>query len=278
MAFTERLKKVKKAAVMTWVAIMGAATSLEAQPQPVPEKTGITESVEQANTQKKKQFETAVRAGAPKKEIAKYIDFPAIIPVTQDGQFDKEKASDWAKKLAPYMETLAKKGQTISALDAYKAFKKTTGQKDVSLEDFEQVCEISKDAIRGAQDKGDGIGIAMSSTASLICAWLMLSLGWATALAATCTADAIYRKKPLDAIGPLAGFVAAGVATYYLALGAFYTGKEATSMLMSSPKREAQNIYAQLYDSYVDRTIDIQQKQFQQMEWNQVRQALSPQK
>ena len=278
MTFTKRLQRVKKAAVMTGLAVLGVvATPVKAQTaEAVPEKAAVTATTESADTQKKKQFEAAVRAGAPRKEIAKYMDFPGIIPVTKDGQFDKEKASDWAEKLAPYMETLAKKGQTISALDAYKAFIKTTGQKDVSLEDFIATCAIAKEAIE--RNKNKGFGVTVNTTGAFVCTWLMLSCGMATAFAAAYTAEKIAEKKPLAALVPLAGLVAAGLATYYLALGAFYSGKGAVSTLMNSPKREAQNIYAELYDSYIDYAVRHQQKQFQQMEWDQVKQALSPQK
>jgi len=279
MAFTERLRKVKKAAVMAWLAIAGVVAPVKAQTaEVVPEKAAVTAAVEHTDAKKKKQFEAAVRAGAPKEEIAKYIDFPGFIPVTKDGQFDKEKASAWAEKLAPYMKVLAEKGKTMSAADAYKAFKETTGQKDVSLEDFERVCKVAQ-AAATEYDKRWPKRVA-GPIAALILVGLALGAGNLTFKAGRSGIEDIKGKcfGANNDLGDIVGFTFIAGVTALASIGAFRVGETTASAMLTTPEREIRGAYSRMYDTYVDKTIDAQKKQFQQLEWDQVKQALSPQK
>ena len=279
MAFSERLKKVKKAAVMAGLAVAGVAAPIKAQTaEAMPEKATVTATAKHTDTQKKKQFEAAVRAGAPKEEIVKYMDFPGFMPVTKDGQFDEKKASDWAEKLAPYMKVLAEKGKTMSAADAYKAFKETTGQKDVSLEDFEQVCKLTQEAAHQYGNKW--INIALGSIVGFVAAAFALGTGsMAFGIGKEIVRDLRRHRADLIASGDIIGLTFFAGLTAAATFGSYASIERGLiSGLLSTPEREIRSAYSRTYDYYVGKTIDTQKKQLQQMEWDQVKQALSPQK
>ena len=153
MSMKNKLKGVKKAIVTAALGAAAIGAPLKGSAaETTPEKEGISTS-EMANV-RQQQFEAAVRAGRPTAEIAKYVDFPATIPVTKDGQFDKEKAEELSEKLTPYVNALLKKGESISAVEAYKAYKESMGETDFSFEDFQRVQNLAEEATKKSIDEG----------------------------------------------------------------------------------------------------------------------------
>ena len=277
MTFTKRLQRVKKAAVMTGLAVLGVvATPVKAQTaETVPEKAAVTATTESADTQKKKQFEAAVRAGAPKEEIAKYMDFPGFIPVTKDGKFDEKKATDWAEKLAPYAKILAEKGDKLTPKAVYGIIREATGREDISFKEFEQVTQMAKEALETHKLKWPTV--ALGGTIVLGTGLFALALfGGAVAMGSGSILSFKDNKK--DSLKFLTGAVLSTVFATGLSSMSLTYGAATVNAFRDTPERSITRLYSSIYDSYVDNTIKAQQKQFQQMEWNQAKQALSPQK
>ena len=98
MSIKEKLKEAKKKTNKA-IAIGAAALAVAVTAAPKAkanesksEKLSATK-VETTEIQKQRHqmFEAAVRANLPKEEIAKYVDFPEIIPVDKNGQLDEKK-------------------------------------------------------------------------------------------------------------------------------------------------------------------------------------------
>ena len=281
MSFKEKLIRAKKAVVMGALAVAAVIPSAKGQ---TVEGKATTNDVAVAtasneSTKRKEMFESAVRTGAPREEIVKYIDFPEFIPVTKDGQFDKAKAEEWGKALMPYMKTLAEKGDKITTAEAYKAFKDATGQKNVSLEDFEQVCKVV-DQIATYQ-KYKKFNIHATSAITLFVAALVLAGGVATLACGTGVyTDFVSSRQKGDSLTNMmikgvwntALTALAAITTYCFTSLALHTGADLIHLLVDTPEQLTQKIYAKTYNSYVSQAIKSQQKQFKQERWEQNRQ------
>ena len=296
MSIKEKLKKSKKAIVMGALSLAAVVAPVKGQSQgnePTAKDT-ITETAgDQA--MRKQLFETAVKLGAPKEEIVKYMDFPEFIPTTKDGQFDKEKAQEWSKILAPYMETLAKKGPSVSAVEAYEAFKKTTGQKNVSLEDFVQLCEMTQKAADKYHDDtgsfakyGVPVVAMLAGMFSLVCARVtgaMVKDGSnriVEGIKERGLKNVVKDADPVDAVGSLGvAAIIVGIPAFmaFVSGGAsFYSGKAAIDAWTLKPEQRIYEMYNGAYGSYVDQTIknqqQWQQQKFKVLEWEQAKQLI----
>ena len=275
MSFSEQLKKTKKAVITTALAVAAAVAPIKGQSQEAKPEAESDKTVEVSKAQKERQqmIEKAIKSGAPKEEIAKYIDFPEFIPTTKDGQFDQKKADEWAKKLAPYMKTLAEKGQSVSAAEAYKAFKESTGQKDVSLQDFEQVCKMAQEAMKGNKDKKSDIGAYVFM--ALAAAGIALVSG---KFAYSIGKEGVKEYTRFRSIGTAAfdlGIAAfPAVISLFMAGGSVASSKEAIDGFKSTPERETCRIYSRMYDTHVDNVVKDQQQKFQQLEWAEAKQLI----
>ena len=268
----QRVQKV----LLTGALAMAAVTApVKGQAKDVAPENESGRTFEASQTQKSRQqmFESAIRAEAPKDEIVKYMEFPEYIPVTESGAFDSEKADCWSKKLTPYLETLVKKGKTMSAVDAYKVFKKSTGQQDISMEDFERVCKMANEAVNNCGDKFRGTAAGMLMT--FFVAGLACVAGSKTYEMGKEIVNAI-RRKDCDSVSWLKGAATIGLGGISAFTGmlsvafGMATGLEITN----SPEREIRQAYSRMYKTYVDESIKIKRQQMQKLEWEQVKAAL----
>ncbi len=103
----------KTLASLALVAGAAMAPMTKAETKPSESQTPVAVQKGQDSKLSRKQvFESAVRAGLPKEEIAKYVDFPEFIPVDKDGRLDKKQVQEM---LHPFV---------TNHLDAIKAFYK----------------------------------------------------------------------------------------------------------------------------------------------------------
>ena len=227
-------------------------------------------------SERKQEFEQAVRAGAPKEEIAKYIYFPEFIPVTQNGQFDGKKADEYAKALLPYVKTLAEKGETVSGAEAYQAFKKATGQKEVTWEDFEAVREMARRSI--ADQKSKPIDATRYALGLLIVTGLTLAAGFGAYKAGEAVAKDVYssfkyKRFDLD-VGPVIGLVVAGALSALCARGAINGAGDVKEALTRTPEKTMRWIYEGTYNNYLKYRIEDKQKQLKQSEWERAKKVI----
>ena len=273
MINTSKLKGVKTT-VLTALLTAGAIfTPLKSSSAEVSPTNTTLSSVTPTNTTLRKQMlEKAVRSGAPREEIVKYMDFPGFIPVTKDGQFDKEKADKWSKDLTSYARALAKesekKHEKVSASDAYRIFAETTHQKNVSLDDFERACNVIKDAENSIFSSVVG-GLYASI-------FVLLAAGWTCYLGAAALQNTgafitgLTRKKfDSDAFFGLltAGGLATLVGKFAMVLGTF-----SLSMIGKTQEQSIYEIYERSYDSHVQKTIHSQQEKPKTTTWTQAQQ------
>ena len=279
---------INKTTIMTvLMSIAAAVAPLKVQSAEATTKdTGITMVSDKAALRHQK-FEKAVRQGASKEEIVKYIDFPEFIPVTSEGRFDREKAEKWAKMLAPYMKTLIENGRTMSAADVYRAFKEKIGQENISPEDFERVKEVAQTAAA----KNFGKKLLLFPTVPLL---LFTSLMTGIALIGIAQ-EAIIAKGNLKKMhksmqGENPGIVCWNVKSGLfgvLAMTALVSGvsvflaNKTKSYWNSTPERQIPVVYAAMYDTYVEKCIEEQEKkiehqyrQQEQLEWQRVQDSL----
>ena len=275
MSFKGKLIRAKKAIIMGALAVAAVIPSVKGQTTEEKTASDTATTVASETAKRKEMLEAAIRtAAAPRSEIAKYIDFPEFIPVTKDGQFDKAKAEEWGKALIPYMKTLAEKGDKITTAEAYKAFKDATGQKDVSLEDFERVRKLADETL--CKQKYKIPGVALGSVFALLLAGATLICGAASMAATSETIDSLreirrYRasfKKPITTIAGTLFLAALSAALAYTA-GKMTArlGTETVDLLMGNPEQWIPKIYERMYNSHINQTIKAQQKQFKQAEF-----------
>ena len=274
MSFKGKLIRAKKAIIMGALAVAAVIPSVKGQTTEEETASDTATIVANETAKRKEMFESAVRAGAPREEIAKYIDFPEFIPVTKDGQFDKAKAAEWGKILTPYMKTLAEKGDKITTAEAYKAFKDATGQKNVSLEDFERVRKMAEKAL-GIQ-KYKIPGAAIESVFVLLFAGVTLA-GAAGSMAFTFeTIDGLhefrrnrvpFKKQMAKTAGTLFMTAVAAAMAYTAGKPTARMGAETFDLLMEKPEQSVQKMYERMYNFHVNQTINDQQKQFKQVEF-----------
>ena len=221
------------------------------QPQPPMEE--ITKE------QKQKLLEQALRSGAPMEEVLKHMDFPDFLPTTKDGQFNKAKAKEYAKALAPYIEVLAEKGESTSTVEAYETFKKTTGQENVSLQDFEKVVEIAKQAkkLHKEYHKYDATGVFV------IAGLLLVGVGL---LGGTTEG---HTDSDSIGCGCLALLLAAGASA--ITLTEIATGK-------GSPENMVYRSYCSMYNTYVNETVKDQKEKIHVVELNDIQQRFNQHK
>ena len=274
MSFKEKLIRAKKAVIMGALAVAAViATPAKGQTkESVPTEKDAVTAVASQDAIRQEQFEKAVRSGAPREEIAKHIDFPEFIPVTKNGQFDNKKASEWAKKLAPYMKTLAEKGDKITTAEAYKAFKDATGQENISLEDFERVRKMAEEAVNKQKYKIPGL--AVDAIFILVLTGVTLPVGAASLLFIPMAIEN-FRESRGDKVlarmkktaNPL--FIGACMAAFAYMTGkpAVRIGKEFVDLLREKPEQTVQKAYEGMYNSYVTQSIQAQKKQFKQVEF-----------
>jgi len=289
MINTDKLKSVKATIVTALLSVAAAIAPLKGQSvtaEPTTKDVVTTTEFDKAAWRHQK-FEKAVRQGASKEEIAKYIDFPEFIPVTKDGQFDRDKAEKWGKILAPYMKTLIKNGRTMSAADVYRAFKEKTGQENISPEDFERVKELAQTAAA----KNFGKKLLLFPTVPLL---LFTSLMTGIALVGIAQ-EAIIAKGNLkkmhktmqgDGHGLVcwnikSGLLGALATTALLSGVSVFLADKTKSYWNSTPECQVPVVYEAMYDTYVDKSIDEQEKKFEyqyhqqkQLEWQRVQDSL----
>ena len=262
MSFKERLRKTRIALGTGLLGLAAVAAPVKGQTHGAePTNTNaVTATASDTQTQRKQKFEAAVRSGAPQTEIVKYIDFPEFIPVTKEGSFDEKKAEKWSVSLSPYLKLLAEKGKWVAAVDAedaYKAFKETVNQKDVSLEDFEVVQTIAKEA-----ERRRSLGGNSRSKAHNILMWFCLATALLEGVGVMTAKNKSVKKSSL----------ASAMVMLALAGGNYYSKKEADLYPFAD---SAYRTYRVMYDKYIDITIERQQEQFKQTEkWSQVNKTL----
>lgn len=273
----EKFNRVKGAMAAAALGVVTMVAPLKGHAaEATPDKEPMTAS-ETANV-RQQQFEAAVRAGLPPREIAKYVDFPAFVPTTKDGQFDEKKAKEIAKKLKPYWELLAEKGETISAVEAYKAFKESMGETDMSLEDFEQLKDVASKAMK---DKPSVLGMAgMSGVAAVLFAIGLL----AALIPVGALADNVSRrglKKGLkefcgDCVDSWPFMIVAAIAAVSTIPTSAMTIAGASGAVRHGmhPETPIFDVYQKMYNAHLDSTIKRQQKTFHMVEWEQAKSML----
>ena len=289
MTHMEKPQGLKRTIVMALLSLMAAAAPFKGQSaevEPTPTNT-VTATVSDNVSIRQQMFEKAVMKGAPKEEIAKYIDFPEFIPVTKDGQFDRDKAERWGKILAPYIETLIENGRTMSAADVYRAFKEKTGQKNVSPEDFETVKKIAE---RASSRNVTRKLLLFPTVPVLLCVSLMAGialLGIAQeAIENKGNLKKMHKAMQSNGSGIVHWDIKSGlfgvVAMTALYIGAsLFLANKTKSFWNSTPGRQVPAVYASMYNFYVEESIKEQEKQFEyrkdqqeKLEWQRVQESL----
>jgi len=276
MSIKENLKKTKKAIVMGALSLAAAAAPIKGQAkESEPAAKDTIMAMAPAEVAKKKMFEDAVRRGAPKEEIAKYVDFPEFIPVTKDGQFDSKKAAEYAKVLAPYIKTLAEKGETTTVTEVYEVFKETTGQKNVSLEDFRRICKATEETTECCCAKSGISGKIGYPIVALVAGMIALSFAYGSGMAAKQGINEIKKGYVGDGYG--LNKVAAAVVSAMIAIPFGYVsvaGGISTLHAWKTVNKQVREAYARTYDSYLNQSIQAQQKQFTILDMKQAKQLI----
>ena len=283
MSVKEKLKKSKKAIVMGVLSLAAVLAPIKGQAKEASSTTNDTiTAVALDEEAKKKMFEDAVRRGAPKEEIAKYVDFPEFIPVTKDGQLDKEKTEKIGREFARYIGIIERKGISASPFNvavhgAFDALKEATDRKDLSPSDFLEMYKVGEKAYFEHSNKKFFL---------LFTAPLLLIAGIsATVVSLDLLGVLIKNKGDLKKVDrelmdrnpylddPCFSEILVTTLLPLAAATAFLTPKVINEW-KSTPEREATKIYADMYDTYVDQSIRTQQKQFKILDMNQAKQLI----
>lgn len=274
MPITETLRKAKKSIVAGALAVAAMVVPIKGQSQEASQEKEPTKPVEALKAPKERQqmLEQAIKSGASNEEIAKYIDFPEFIPVTKEGQFDAEKASEYAKALTPYVKALAEKADTINATEAYKIFKETTGQKNISFEEFEKVKELAENAVEHHNNRG------LEGTTCMLLGLLAAGMAFGGGVYASALKDEtiVYGHFGKTSIEPLAltGTIIAGASALAMGSLAVLSAHVGINCFKRSPEQSVYNAYEYAHKSYVNETIKGQQQQYKLMDMNQARQYI----
>jgi len=272
MSFSDTLRKARKSVVAGALAVAAMVAPIKGQSQEAKSETEPAKTVEVSKAKRQQMLEDAIKSGASKEEIAKYIDFPEFIPVTEDGQLDMAKADEYAKALAPYVKTLAEKGDNISAVEAYKAFKEATGKKNISFEEFEKVRELAENAAEHHGNRGlEGTACMFAGvfTAGLACYSMLM----AADLKDKSISYGYFGSKSINSLA-LTGTVIAG--TTALALGAFtvLSAKVGLDCFKRAPEQSVREVYENAHESYVNDVVEGKQQQYKLMNMDQARQYI----
>ena len=282
MSFKEKLIRARKAIIMGALAIAAVIPSVKGQTTndgPVAKET-ISATEPQYGVwdpMRQQLFKNAVQSGESREEVAKYLVFPSCLPVDKNGQFDKEKAEKWAKALEPYVDTLLKNGESMSAAKAYKAFKEATGQKDISLRDFERV----KGLVEKAHDEKVTSKLLLFLTVPLLLISGVPLLGQSIEIGSKLIEHKGSLKKwneeaareqihSDDVTFPFEHaiiFAALAAATTFL-------GPKVVNQWRSTPARELPGVYEDMYQSYVKQSIKTQQQMIKQADWVQAQEFI----
>ena len=176
MSFSDTLKEAKKAVVMgalTAAAVVAPVKGQSAEAEPTAKDT-ITATVP-ADVAKKQMFRDAVRRGAPKEEIAKYMDFPEFIPVTKHGQLDKAAIDEVSRDMFPYIMAITQQKNGMTVEEVHKTFVETTGRKDIPLKDFEAAAKLAEKCQR--EQEKDQSDLSSMKYAGYLAAGLLLLAG-----------------------------------------------------------------------------------------------------
>lgn len=264
MAITEKLKqahkKAKRVILTGALAVAAVAAPLKgqsAETNNLPKDASVAVTVPDYDDQRIQKFKDVVQAGASKEEIAKYVAFPKVIPVTEDGQFDQKGAyaqaeifwKDNGKLLQEYYENRHSIHYNFYKSVA-KKLAKGDQEKEHFLMGFEKIMDMTeKEQWLAGGKMRKGFPISPLHTA-LIISVMGVALGIGYARKKGIMADLMEKFPSNEELKKIA-ITAAGI-------GALAVGNAIFSMpAKDAPKPEDTFVQVQkaVYNAYIDEYI-----------------------
>ena len=174
------------------------------------ETNAAPKTVELSKAEKAQKLKEAIKSGASRDELLKYVDFPEWMPVTKDGKYDSEKAKDMYK--ASGMDESKNKQAFIDYVGAVEK----GGNPDIEFQKFakqvtngdpEKIDALNKvkDAFQKAQERTEGKDLESHFN------FLFVGLTLALAFGANCVGSKMIEDAPfLGIITKICAYAIAG--------------------------------------------------------------------
>ena len=184
------------------------------------ETNATPKAVELSRAEKATKLKEAIKSGASRDELLKYVDFPKWMPVTQDGQYDKDKADkmyrdaglDDSKNQQAFIDYMAvvEKGANPD-IEFQKFVKQITGGNAEQMAALNQIKDVLQKTQEGASSNN------VDSGGKVMLLMLMFAgLGITGARLGTLIASKDEKMEPIGAIVAMitvAGVLISGVET-----------------------------------------------------------------
>ena len=233
--------KLKK--TLVGVALAAGAVAAPFAGKANTETNAAPKAVELSKAEKATKLKEAIHLGLPREELLKYVDFPEWIPVTPDGKYDSNKASDmWfaagldltinQKAFINYM-TAVEKGANPD-IEFQKFAKQITGGDQEKMDAINKI----KDTLQETQNRTDkedmkeGLGVGWLGIGALVCTLFM-------------AVSDKFRDKGADTLAKFSIVVGAVIAST--------TGM--LSVTGGSLYQSYQKVSEQLYNAYANQEI-----------------------